>query len=109
MAAATERGSQVKGTVGVVDETARQHAVATLTLAFSSDPVCWAWPVPERYLATWPPFVDIFGGRAFEEGTAHGLEGHLAVLARGFPFGSRIRWETVMSLRLRESLVDQTL
>ena len=64
----------------MVDEPARQHGVATLTLAFSSDPVVrWAWPDSERYLSYWPPFVEAFGGRAFEEGTAHGLEDHVAV------------------------------
>ena len=70
----------MQGTVEVVDETARQHGVATLTLAFSSDPVVrWAWPDSERYLSYWPAFVDAFGGKAFEEGTAYGLEDHVAV------------------------------
>ena len=70
----------MQGTVEVVDETARQHGVATLTLAFSSDPVVrWAWPNSERYLSYWPAFVDAFGGKAFEEGTAYGLEDHVAV------------------------------
>ena len=97
----------MKGTVGVVDETARQHAVATLTLAFSSDPVVrWAWPDSKRYLAYWPPFVDAFGGRAFEEGTAHGLEDHVAI-ALWLPPGVESDGETVMSL-VRESMDDQT-
>jgi GNAT superfamily N-acetyltransferase len=97
----------VKGTVGVVDETARQHAVATLTLAFSSDPVVrWAWPDSERYLAYWPPFVDAFGGGAFEEGTAHGLEDYVAI-ALWLPPGVESDGETVISL-MRESMDDQT-
>ena len=97
----------MKETVGVVDETARQHAVATLTLAFSSDPVVrWAWPDSERYLAYWPPFVDAFGGRAFEEGTAHGLGDHVAI-ALWLPPGVESDGETVMSL-MRESMDDQT-
>jgi GNAT superfamily N-acetyltransferase len=96
----------MQGTVEVVDETARQHGVATLTLAFSLDPVVrWAWPDSERYLSYWPPFVDAFGGKAFEEGTAYGLEDHVAVALwlapRVEPDG-----EALMSL-FQESMDDQ--
>jgi GNAT superfamily N-acetyltransferase len=91
----------------VVDETARQHGVATLTLAFASDPVVrWAWPDSERYLSYWPPFVEAFGGRAFEEGTAHGLEDHVAV-ALWLPPGVESDGEAIMSL-FQESMDDQT-
>ena len=70
----------MQGTVEVLDETARQHGVATLTLAFSSDPVVrWAWPDSERYLSYRPPLVDAFGGKAFEEGTAYGVEDDVAI------------------------------
>jgi len=105
--AAIKRGvSPVQRTVEVVDETARQHGVATLTLAFSSDPVVrWAWPDSERYLTYWPRFVEAFGGRAFEEGTAHGLEDHVAV-ALWLPPGVESDGETVMNI-VRESMDDQ--
>jgi GNAT superfamily N-acetyltransferase len=97
----------MQGTVEVVDETARQHGVATLTLAFASDPVVrWAWPDSERYLSYWPPFVEAFGGRAFEEGTAHGLEDHVAV-ALWLPPGVESDGEAIMSL-FQESMDDQT-
>jgi len=96
----------MQGTVEVVDETARQHAVATLTLAFSSDPVVrWAWPDSERYLSYWPPFVDAFGGKAFEEGTAYGLEDHVAVALWLAP-GVEPDGEALMSL-FQESMDDQ--
>ena len=49
--------------------------MASLTLAFSSDPVVrWAWPEQQRYLTYWPRFTEAFGGGAFDNGTAHGLE-----------------------------------
>ncbi len=96
----------MQGTVEVVDETARQHGVATLTLAFSSDPVVrWAWPDSERYLSHWPPFVDAFGGKAFEEGTAYGPEDHVAVALWLAP-GVEPDGEALMSL-FQESMDDQ--
>lgn len=96
----------MQGTVEVVDETARQHGVATLTLAFSADPVVrWAWPDSERYLSYWPPFVDAFGGKAFEEGTAYGLEDHVAVALWLAP-GVEPDGEALMSL-FQESMDDQ--
>jgi GNAT superfamily N-acetyltransferase len=94
-------------TVEVIEATNRRRGVASLTLAFSSDPVMrWAWPDPERYLTAWPPFADAFGGRAFDHGTAHGLEDCVAV-ALWLPPGVEPDVETVMGL-MRESMDDQT-
>jgi GNAT superfamily N-acetyltransferase len=94
-------------TVEVIQATDRQHALASLTLAFSSDPVVrWAWPDPERYLAYWPPTADAFGGGAFDHGTAHGLEDFVAV-ALWLPPGAGPDEESVMGL-MRESMDDQT-
>jgi ribosomal protein S18 acetylase RimI-like enzyme len=91
-----------------VTRTNRTRAVQSLTLAFSSDPVVrWAWPDPERYLTYWPQFVEAFGGRAFDHGTAHGLEDCLAVALWLAP-GIEPDEETVTGL-MRESLDDQTL
>jgi GNAT superfamily N-acetyltransferase len=91
-----------------VTRTDRKRAVQSLTLAFSSDPVVrWAWPDPERYLTYWPQFVEAFGGRAFDHGTAHGLEDCLAVALWLAP-GIEPDEETVTGL-MRESMDDQTL
>lgn len=50
--------------------------IASLTMAFVSDPVLrWMYPEPVQYLAHMPEFVRIFGGRAFEHGSAHVVEG----------------------------------
>jgi GNAT superfamily N-acetyltransferase len=92
--------------VEVIEATDRQRGVASLTLAFSSDPVMrWAWPNPERYLTYWPQFADAFGGRAFDHGTAHGLED--CAVALWLPPGAGPDEETVMGL-MRESMDDQT-
>jgi GNAT superfamily N-acetyltransferase len=67
-------------TVEAIEAADRQRAIASLTLAFASDPVMrWGWPDPERYLTYWPRFAEAFGGAAFDDGTAYGLEGCLAV------------------------------
>jgi GNAT superfamily N-acetyltransferase len=58
----------------------RQRAIATLTLAFVSDPVVrWVYSDAEQYTSSWPRFVDAFGGRAFGSGTAHRAEGFAAI------------------------------
>lgn len=47
------------------------RAVATITMAFSSDPaVRWLLPDANQYLTYWPPFVRAFAGEAFTNGTA---------------------------------------
>lgn len=47
------------------------NAIATLTLAFASDPVNrWGWPATGDYLNAFPQFVRGLGGRAFETGNA---------------------------------------
>jgi len=93
--------------VEVIEATDRQRAVASLTLAFSSDTVMrWGWPDSERYLTYWPQIADAFGGAAFDHGTAHGLEDCVAV-ALWLPPGVGPDGETVMGL-MRESMDDQT-
>ena len=50
----------------------QQRVVATLVMAFSSDPIArWVWPEPDRYLTYFPEFVALFGGGALEHGTAY--------------------------------------
>jgi GNAT superfamily N-acetyltransferase len=99
--------SETVEAVEVIEATDRQRGVASLTLAFSSDPVIrWCWPDPERYLTYWPQFADAFGGGAFDYGTAHGLEDCVAV-ALWLPPGVGPDGETVMGL-MRDSTDDQT-
>lgn len=56
-----------------------EPCVAAMVLAFSTDPgVRWMYPNPHQYVESFPRFVRAFGGRAFEHGTAHYVEGFLA-------------------------------
>jgi ribosomal protein S18 acetylase RimI-like enzyme len=49
----------------------RQKAVATVALAFASDPMMrWSFPDPARYLAIAQDFIDAFGGHAVEHSGA---------------------------------------
>lgn len=67
-------------TVEVIQATNRQRAIASVTLAFASDPVMrWAWRDAHGYATYWPRVADAFGGLAFDDGTAYGLEDCLAV------------------------------
>ena len=94
--------------VDVVEAADRQRGIASLTLAFSSDPVMrWVWPDPRRYLTYWPRFAEAFGGQAFDDGTAYGLEDCLAVALWMRP-GVGPDEETVMGV-MSESLDDQIL
>jgi GNAT superfamily N-acetyltransferase len=68
------------GAVDVIQAADRERAVVTLTLAFASDPVArWNWPDTYQYATYWPEFVEAFAGRAFDHGTAHGLDNCRAV------------------------------
>jgi hypothetical protein len=54
----------------------RSAAIATLVSAFAADPVeRRLYPADEEYERHFPEFACAFGGRAFEGGTAWGLEG----------------------------------
>src|ERR1700690_1342011 len=66
--------------VEVISAADRQRGIACLTLAFAADPVMrWCWPDPHQYARYWPPFAEAFAGRAFDHGTAHGIEDCRAV------------------------------
>ena len=50
--------------------------VATIVLAFASDPMArWMYSEPGSYLKHFPEFIRAFGGRAFDHGSAHYLDG----------------------------------
>lgn len=52
-------------------------AIATLTLAFSTDPATrWTWPGPQAYLDAFPRFAKAFGGAGFAKGGAHIVGDH---------------------------------
>src|SRR5277367_1289765 len=94
-------------TVEVIQAGDRQRAIASLTLAFASDPVMrWAWPDAQRYATYWPRLADAFGGRAFDDGTAYGLEDCFAVALWMRP-GMGPDEDAVMAV-MRESLHEET-
>lgn len=65
----------------------KRHDIDTLVLAFSSDPVMrWVYPSSHDYLHHFPEFVEIFGGKAFDHGTAYHTE-DLAATALWLPPG----------------------
>jgi len=52
-------------------------AIATLTLAFSTDPATrWTWPKAQDYLDAFPRFAKAFGGAGFASGGAHIVGDH---------------------------------
>src|ERR1700761_386669 len=57
--------------VSRVSATEEDRAIATLVSAFVADPAeRWLYPDAHQYLAHFPVFVRVFGGRAFDEQTA---------------------------------------
>src|SRR4051794_544091 len=51
------------------------RAIATITMAFSNDPVLrWVLPDANQYLTYWPQFVKAFAGGAFASGTADSID-----------------------------------
>jgi GNAT superfamily N-acetyltransferase len=71
----------------VTAATDEARAIATITIAFSGDPVVrWFLRHPDRYLTVWPAMVKAFGGAAFAEGTADSLD-HCRAVALWLPPG----------------------
>jgi ribosomal protein S18 acetylase RimI-like enzyme len=57
----------------------KRQIVDVITLAFSTDPVSrWAYPSSQQYLEYFPNFIRLFGGKAFETGTAYYINGFAA-------------------------------
>src|SRR5262245_45949179 len=60
----------------VIDATTqdRERVISAIVLAFADDPVArWAWPDAHTYLTYFTDFTNVFGGKAFEHGTAHSV------------------------------------
>ena len=92
----TTTGSTLPIRVAIRSEEERVYAV--LTLAFISDPVSrWAWPDPHTYLTHFAPLARAFGGRAFEESTAH-VAGDFAGAALWLPPGVHPDQDTMGAL-----------
>jgi GNAT superfamily N-acetyltransferase len=64
----------VRGASDVTSTTDEDKAIATITIAFSSDPIArWFLPDPARFLMYWPQTVKALGGNAFAAGTADSI------------------------------------
>jgi GNAT superfamily N-acetyltransferase len=51
------------------------RAIATITMAFSNDPIArWFLPDANQYLTYWPQILRAFGGAAFANGTADSID-----------------------------------
>jgi ribosomal protein S18 acetylase RimI-like enzyme len=52
----------------------RERVISAIVLAFVDDPAArWSWPEPHVYLTCFTAFANVFGGKAFEHGTAHSV------------------------------------
>ncbi len=57
----------------------KSQVVDIILLAFSTDPVArWMYPNSQQYLETFPNFIRLFGGKAFETGSAYYVDGFQA-------------------------------
>jgi GNAT superfamily N-acetyltransferase len=66
-------------------ESDQNQVIATIALAFSSDPGGrWMYPDPHQFISNFPEFVRVFGGKAFEQGTAYYVDGFISA-ALWFP------------------------
>jgi ribosomal protein S18 acetylase RimI-like enzyme len=88
--------------------TDRERAIATVVAAFLTDPVTrWVYPDARQYITGFPRIVEAFGGRAFDNGSAHSAP-ELQAVALWLPPGvepdgdamGQIMGETVSELLL---------
>jgi hypothetical protein len=79
----------------------QNQIIAAITVAFTSDPAGrYLYPDPHQFIAHFPEFVRIFGGKAFEHGTAYYVDG-FAGAALWYPSGVHPDEEALGSLMLR--------
>jgi GNAT superfamily N-acetyltransferase len=96
-------------TVDVIPIADRERALASLTLAFATDPIMrWAWPDGKRYATYFPPTADAFGGGAFDHDTAYELDDFLGV-ALWKPPGAGGPDEERLGALMAESIEEQIL
>ena len=63
--------------IDVSPATDEHRAIATITMAFSNDPVTrWVLPDANQYLTFWPQFVKAFAGAAFEKSTVDSIDSY---------------------------------
>ena len=68
----------IKPTIKTVTPSSADQAVSTVVLAFGADPAArWLYPDPQQYAVNFRSFVRIFGGKAFEQGSAYFIDGFL--------------------------------
>lgn len=69
----------VTSIVKTANKADESSTIGVITMAFSTDPVArWVYPESSQYLTHFPNFIRAFGGRAFESGSAHYVDGFMA-------------------------------
>jgi len=62
--------------IKVADASVRTQVLNTIFLGFAGDPMArWSYPEPTNYIEAMPRFIEAFGGRAFDHGSAYYSEG----------------------------------
>ena len=85
-------------TVKTAASSRRRQIVDVITLAFSSDPAArWIYPTSQQYLEYFPNFIRLFGGKAFETGSAYYTE-NFAAAALWLPPGAKSDEAGIVSL-----------
>lgn len=84
-----------------------ERAIATITMAFGSDPVVrWVFRHADRYLTFWPGFVRACAGGAFENRTADAVDNYGGV-ALWLPPGVGADEETIEAIAVEALPVDE--
>ena len=84
--------------VEVIDEASADEAIATIVLAFGTDPAArWSWPRADIFLTNMPLAARAFSGNAFKVGTAYEIDGFGGV-ALWLPPGESSDGETLENL-----------
>lgn len=74
-------------TIRSITRSNQDRFAAAMTLAFSADPAArWAWADPLQFFNTFIPLVALFGGKAFDHGSAYVI-GDFVGVAQWLPPG----------------------
>jgi ribosomal protein S18 acetylase RimI-like enzyme len=80
MAVSEMTSTEMTSAVGIATAADADRVFATLTHAFSADPlVRWVYPDPRQYWTAWPEMLRLYGAAAFAHGTVAVADGFAGV------------------------------
>jgi ribosomal protein S18 acetylase RimI-like enzyme len=64
--------------IAISSKAVAERSINTIVLGFCADPIMrWLYPEPQDYLRRFPVLAQLYGGGAYDQGSAYHVEGYL--------------------------------